>query len=153
MKKNKLDVRSKFKNRDFSYKNVPSIFESVTDGTIRKTKRYSLDSVEEQFQNYPASALKAMTLSVAGDFNSLYATLEGDYSARETSLKKAYSKGYAELGQRITNFELLVQKHNAAYQEYSRICEELLGTKVAKNLEYSDEKIKKINDNYKELEP
>ena len=153
MKKNKLDVRSKYKNRDFSYKNVPSIFESVTDGTIHKTKRYSLDSVEEQFPNYPAAALKAMALSVAGDFNSLYATLEGDYSARETSLKKAYSRGYADLGQRIANFELLVQNHNAAYREYNKISEELLGVKVAKNLEYSEEKMKRINNSYKEMEP
>ena len=151
MSKKKLEIRSKYKDIKFSYRKVPSKFESITDGAIQKTKTFSLNSVKEMYPNYPASAIKAMILSVAGDFNNLYAHLEGDYSSRETRLKKAYSDGYAELGQRITNFQLLIQNHNSAFEKYNEINKELLGCELSEDLKYGEEKINDLKKDYKNL--
>ena len=151
MSKQKLDIRSKYKDVNFSIKNVPSKFESVTDSAIRKTKRYSLNSVREAHPDYPAAALKAMIMSVAGDFNNLYATLEGDRASREAKLKQAYSDGYAALGKRITNFELLIQNHNAAFDRYNEISQELLGEKIDENLKYGEVKHARLAKKFEQM--
>lgn len=153
MSRKKLDIKSKYKDVSFSYKRVPSKFESITDDAIRKTKKYSLNSVRESYPGYPAPALKAMIMSVAGDFNNLYALLSGNYSSRKNKLDLAYANGYAKLQKDVDNFNLLIQNHNAAYDRYNEVSKELLNTELANNLLYDEARVAKMANKLKELEP
>lgn len=149
----KKTIKSNFKrNEEFSIDAIPKHFESVTSGSIHSIKRYCAKVIGDKYHGkYPPSSLKSMLETIFGEFDSVYAVVEGDYQTRKNNLQQAEQEGLADIQANLINFKNQVDGHNELFERYQEISAKVTGHKVSEKLKYSDEKLKNLEDSIEKL--
>ena len=148
-----LKIKSKFKrNEQFSLDNIPKHFDSVTDSSIRKVKDYCAASIGRKYHGeYNPQSLKSMLETIFGEFDYVYAELEGDYQTRLSNLQTAHQEGLADVQADIINFRNQVDQHNDLYERYAIATERVTGRRPSKQLAFRDDQLRQFEAQYEEL--
>lgn len=137
---------------EFEFDNVPKQFRSVTEDSLKRTKRVCLKAVGRRYHGeYNPRALKAMLLSVDGAFEPAYEMLEGDYNAQRTNLTQAYQSGLADVEEQWQKFKNEAMKHNELFRLYQEEHREIFGRELSEELLFSNEQLKELEKQYAEL--
>ena len=133
------------RNEQFDITNIPKHFDSVTNESLARLKRSAMDKVEND-TDWKPGALQAALKGVDGQFEEAYSTLEGDYSSRRTKLQAAYTQGISDLRKAFKNYELQVEEHNIAFQNYSDANKAINGSPLSERLRISHDEITKLKE-------
>ena len=146
MKNEKL-IKSNFnRNEKFTCKNIPKHFDSITEQSIRNVKKYCAQVVRNKYNSeHTARTLRAMIETIDGNFDQLYAQLEGDYAARIGNLSECKLEQINKTKTNLTNFSLTIVNHNNAFENFKENVETFNGNKVDESLKYPNAKLEKFN--------
>ena len=136
-------VESDFNRKEsFTCENIPKHFDSITETSIRNIKQHCSRVILKKYNNvHNARTLKAMINTIDGEFDQLYARLEGDYSARLANLEECREKELRKVRSELTNFEKIVSDHENAFNIFASNVEAFNNDKPSENLRYSHKKI------------
>ena len=147
-------IKSKYKkNESFEFNDSPKLFESVTNGTIQRMRKYCIwENDHNNGGKYPPNALNSMLQGVLGKFDLLYARLEGDYSSRRSKLDEAYSSGLADVDQSIIAFKAAVVEHDLAFRQYKKAYEKCTGETFDADLCFDKKTLEEIELRFSKLD-
>ncbi len=146
-------VRSNFNpNEVFTYIRTPKHFDSITGKSIRKVKNNCARLIKESYKGeYQPQTLEPMLNTIYGEFDLLYAQLEGDRSARNGNLQAAQDQGIATVEGLFGQFKLQVANYNADFIAFSEAMQTATGRPLAKNLLFTDEKLEELEERINDL--
>ena len=140
-------ILSRFKrNESFDYTSVPKHFHSVTDGSIRRVKKYCNKTTAAKYAKagYPENTLEVTLEGISDEFYPLYNILEGDYNTRKSNLEIAYNDGIAEINLLAADFTKLLTEYKSAYKEFNEASIIATGQEIDEQMAFDEEKFNHI---------
>lgn len=146
-------IKSNFKrNEAFDIETIPKHFESVTNESIHSIKHYCAKVISNKYHGeYQPSSLKSMLETIFGEFDSVYAVVEGDYQTRKMNLQLAEQSGLGNIQADLISFKNQVDDHHQLFERYQEISLKVTGHKISEKLKYSDEKMKDLENSVEKL--
>lgn len=146
-------IASNFNRKEkFDCNNIPKHFDSITETSIRNIKQHCSIVINKKYNGmHNARTLKAMLETIDGEFDQLYACLEGDYSARLANLKECHEKELCKAREELINFDKTISNHEFAYEIFANNVENFSGIRPSESLRYPRKKYEEFELRLKKL--